>query len=347
MLAEEIPPIAASKGIGSALLADRMTVSGAHEFDKLARKVGIKALLGATFEMPEGGEIVLIAQNSIGWRSLSRLVTECHLDESRLFPICNWERLSRHSAGLLCLTGGSKGPINQLLMARNYSGAEELLLKLQRIFPTFLQMERSHLPWEKSVNAWLEQLAEKHQLMCVAGGTHNLGKREHYPVQDMLLCIESLCAIDEVIGRKPQRDPSQPPRKPIPLRGLNAETFIKSPNEFYDLYQDHPDWIENTLRVAELCDRDVLPGLAPLPHVFDDDNAALQKIVMDRARQIRPQMPTNYRRRIGRELASIIQLGFANHFLIAWEMCEWAREQNILFSGRGSVVDSAIAYCLG
>jgi error-prone DNA polymerase len=51
--------------------------------------------------------------------------------------------------------------------------------------------------------------------------------------------------------------------------------------------------------------------------------------------------------RIRHELGRINSQGYSAHFLIAWDMCNWAREQGILLSGRGSVVDSVVAYCLG
>jgi len=350
MLAEEIAPVAAGKGVNAALLADHLSLTGCHEFEKIAKKVGIKAMHGATFELPEGGEIVLVAMNRLGWRSLSRLVTDCHLREPRLFPLCRWEYLARHTEGLLCLTGGQLGPLNLPLMRRAFSEAEDVLQRLLGFYGrgrVFIQIERSFLPWENSVNSYLFELAEKHRLTSVAGGMVNLGKRDHYPPQDMLACIDSLCAIEEIIGRKPQRAEDQPPLKPLPRRGLNAERFIRTPKSMGEIFSDRPDLLDNTYRVADLCEEDILPGLAPLPRVFEDDNEALRQIVLARVPELRTSMPTRYRQRVGRELARIIQLGFASHFMVAWEMCEWAKNQGILFSGRGSVVDSAVAFCLG
>jgi len=73
----------------------------------------------------------------------------------------------------------------------------------------------------------------------------------------------------------------------------------------------------------------------------------LREIVFDGARYRCKDFKADRRKRLDLELDRINRLGFANHFLVAWDMCHWAREQEILFSGRGSVVDSAVAYCLG
>jgi hypothetical protein len=77
MIASEIPALAAEKGYRSVCLADRFSLSGAREFCRTAKEVGIHPILGITVELAEGGELVLIAQNPAGYRSLSRLVTDC------------------------------------------------------------------------------------------------------------------------------------------------------------------------------------------------------------------------------------------------------------------------------
>ncbi len=109
---EEIPAYVGFKGYSAALLADRFSLSGAFEFARTAKTVGIKPLLGSTFEFSFGGDIVLVAKNRTGFRSLCRLISECHLDEPRGFPLLTWERLERHCEGLLALSGGHAGALN-------------------------------------------------------------------------------------------------------------------------------------------------------------------------------------------------------------------------------------------
>lgn len=350
MFAAAIPALVAEHGGSAALLADPFSLSGAFEFYRTAEAVGIKPLIGAAFEMAGGGEIVLVARDRIGFRSLSRLVTECHLGEPRLFPLCNWERLERHSEGLLCLTGGDDGPLNRALVRGENSSAMALLDRLIGLYGRenlFIQIERTDLPWQISVNRKLMEISESKGVLPVAGGPITHARRDRFPTQDMLVCIDSLCLIEEIEGRKPRRHPSQPQVLQPPRRSLNGERYLRTYPEIQERYADRPDLIENTMRVAERCAKEVLPGHTRLPSFCPDQNPALREIAWSGAKNRYPRMSRKLRNRIAMELDRIVGLGHADHFLIAWDMCNWAREQGILLSGRGSVVDSVVAYCLG
>ncbi|MFI5385953.1 MAG: hypothetical protein ACHQ50_07515, partial [Fimbriimonadales bacterium] len=102
-----------------------------------------------------------------------------------------------------------------------------------------------------------------------------------------------------------------------------------------------------TLLIADLCDPDVLPERTKLPQIYDDDNRALREITLMGAHQRHEKISKKLKARIDYELDRIIRLGFAGHFLTAYDMVRWADAQQIQFSGRGSVVDSAVAFCLG
>jgi len=126
-LAAELPAVAGQRGYKGVLIADPFSLVGAVEFWKTADTVGVHPLIGASFEMEEGGSLVLVARNREGWKNLSRLISACHLEEPRLFPLCNWDRLERFTEGLLCLTGGDAGPVNPLLVKKQYDAAASIL----------------------------------------------------------------------------------------------------------------------------------------------------------------------------------------------------------------------------
>lgn len=350
MLAEEIPLVAASFGIPCCAITDPMSLVGAVEFAKACKKHGIKPVIGATFELPEGGELVLLAKSKLGYRSLSRLITDCHLEEPRLFPLCTWERLERHSRDLICLTGGDSGPLNRLIIKRDFAAAQSFVQRLKSLYGAgnvFVEIERSYLPWQVSANVLLLELARKEAVMPFAGGMATHARREDFPVQDILTCVDTLCTVEEIVGRKLPRDPDQPQCRRMPERALNAERFMHTPDEMALLYRDMPELLANSLLIASRCDDDVLPDRTQLPQIYDDDVQALREITMIGAYQRHGRLSPKLRRRITHELDRIISLGFSRHFLTAHDMVRWADEQLIHFSGRGSVVDSAVAYCLG
>ena len=350
MLAEEAAIYAATGGCAAAAIADPYSLVGAFEFAKSCLRNGIKPLVGASIELPEGGMVVLIAKTPAGYRSLSQLCTACHLEEPRQFPLGSWERLQRYSQDLLCLTGGDVGPIDRLLVGRKLREAQAIAERLLTIYGRenlFVEIERSFLPWGRMVESQLLDLAASLKLMPVAGGVVTHGRPEHFPAQDIALCAESLCLVEEVVGRKPRRTEGQPEMFYPPERSLNGERYVRSSHEMAELYADRPDLLANTLRVAERCEDDVLPKRTQLPPLFPDDNHAFKEIVWAEAAVAYGHLSTKHKRRIRSETERIVRLNFATHFLAAWDFCRFAREQGIGMSGRGSVVDSAVAYVLG
>ena len=351
MLAEEVPAVCASRGVGAALLADPFSLAGAAEFVKLASTIGVRPLVGSSFLLEGGGEIVLVARNAAGWRSLSRLVTECHEGEPRLFPLATWERLERHAEGLLLLTGGDLGPLSRGMARGRYEGARALLDRMGGMYGrenVAVQIERSYAPWQTAINGHLLALADEAGVLPVAGGLVTHARRHHYPAQDVLAAAHSLGGIEEVVGRKGPRHESRARVIDPPHRSLNAERFVRSPGEMAVLFRDRPDLVQNTMRVAEMCEADVLPGRVALPNMGDEP-LRLDRLVWQGARRRYGwrSFERVLARRISRELKVIDRQGFAPHFLVAAEMCAWADERGIAQSGRGSVVDSVVAYCLG
>ena len=243
LLAEEIPRLAAAAGLTAVAITDDFALTGAFEVVKQARKVGVKPLVGARIELPEGGSIVLMARSRLGWRSLSRLITECHLGEERLFPLATWERLERHPEGLLCLTGGDLGPLDRLIVGRRYDQAERLVDRIVNLYgrdQVFVEIDRSFLPWGMQAERGLKELAAHKNLPCVAGGAVTHRRRGHFPAQDVLACFRTLCRVDEVVGRKPLRSDGQPHPQLPPFRAFNAERFFKTAPEMQELYAMMP-----------------------------------------------------------------------------------------------------------
>ena len=350
ILAEEIAVLSAAGGCPAALIADPHAMVGVVEFSRACRREGIKPIIGATIELPEGGEIVLLAKSKRGYQSLSRLISECHLEEPRLFPLGSWERIQRHASDLICLTGGDAGPVNRQLMRRDDAGAQAMLARLTEVYGphnVMVQCERSYLPWQRSTEPRLLELADRMGLLTVAGGPITHARPDHFPAQDILVCAHTLCTVDELVGRKPARAEGQPHAVRMPERGLNAERYLRTVAEMKRLWADHPDLLANTLRVAEMVDDEVLPPRTKLPSLYEDDNYALKEIVLARAREAYSDLGAKQIKRLKFELDRICTLGYAGHFLTAYDFSQWAREQNIQQSGRGSVIDSAVAYVLG
>lgn len=350
MLARELPRRLANFDIGAACLTDRFSLAGAVEFVRECGLCGVRPLIGVTFEMEDGGDIVLIARDKEGYQSLSNLVTECHISEPRLFPLCTLDRLAQFSRGLVCLTGGDAGRLDRLLLRGDWSAAEQWTDQIVGLYGrdnVYVEVERSWLPWGLTLEKRLDAIAERFSLTMVAGGAIVHAQPEDFPAQDVALCAESLCMVEEVIGRKPRRAPGQINPEPRPERALNAERYLRTNREAAELFSDRPELLVNSLALVERCDADVLPSRTRLPRLYDDPGAVLRHATFAGAGLVHPKLSNGLKRRLETELERIDRLNFSDHFLTIWDACRWASDQGIHFSGRGSMVDSAVAYCLG
>jgi DNA polymerase III alpha subunit len=317
MLTEEMVQFASNAGLPALALTDSFSLAGALELAKYAAMAGIKPIIGSSFTLETGGEIVLLAANATGYQNLSKIISDCHLLEPRQFPLLRFEYL-RNTEGILCLTGGSVGPLVPILARRDYRGAKALLEKLTHRFGhtnVYLEVERSYLPFEHRHNELLIELASETGLIPVAAGMVTHARPEHFPVQDVITCAHHLCQIDEVWGRKPYRHESQPVRFHLPERGLNAERYLRTASEMAERYTDAPYLLENTLRVAERIESDVTPNRTVLPNLYDHPEQMLRDITWSGAFEKYHHIPAKLRKRIEHELERIQRLGYAGHFL--------------------------------
>jgi error-prone DNA polymerase len=175
----------------------------------------------------------------------------------------------------------------------------------------------------------------------VAGGLVTHARPHHFPVQEVIGCAHNLSLIHEVKGRKPRFHEDG-----FPFRSINAERFLRTPFEINELYSEIPELVSNSLQLLSKCDKDVMPSRTTLPKLFDDPENALREVTYAGAHQKYPLMTTGIRRRIDLEVERICRLQYADHFLTIWDACRWASRRGYQFSGRGSVVDSVVAYCL-
>ncbi|MBA3725365.1 MAG: DNA polymerase III subunit alpha [Armatimonadetes bacterium] len=342
---EQIAALAHIYGMKAVALTDAFSLAGVVDFCRAAKTLGIKPIIGATLEIDSGGKLVLLAASQHGYRNLSRLITHCHLRQPRLFPLWEVENHGGDLSDIVCLTGGHGGPINRLLMHKEHMSAKALMGSLlERFGSVYVEIERTFQPWEVSVNGSLLDLAKSMDVRAIAGGSVTHAVRSDFQAQDSLLCAETLCTVEEIIGRKPQRHSLQPQVAPWPLRSMNSERYFHTARETEALFE--PELIEAACELADSFPDDPLPPKPQFPKFCAEPEKYLCEIVIRNSKERYPQVGVEHKYRINGELNRICSLGYASNFLAIWEACRWAKSQGILYSARGSAVDSAIAYCL-
>ncbi|MEC9071338.1 MAG: DNA polymerase III subunit alpha, partial [Myxococcota bacterium] len=330
---------------------------GAVEFYKAARSANIKPILGSEVNLvPEdrrdpdvrrSGTIVLLCRDETGYRNLCYLLSRAYMDTPPrvMTPRIDRGLLAERAQGLVALSGSLSGEIPQLLLKGDDRGAAELARHYSGLFPGafFLEMVRSGIREQDKVNAGLLAISEEMGIPIVGTTDAHYLDKEDASAHEILMCIQ--------MG-KLQPDLDSPAR-------ITDDLYLASTAEVTDRFSDLPEALENTQRIADMCDvtldlgKNYLPnypvpeGDTPASYLARVSEEGLQER-LDFARKsgLEPDEQV-YRDRLKVELDIIDQMDFPGYFLIVWDFIRHARETNVpVGPGRGSGAGSLVAYCL-
>ncbi len=333
---EALAARAAELGQRAIALTDRDSVSGVPSLCRAARRLGIRAIAGSQVTLGDGARLTLLATGPEGYAGLCRLLTTAHLGSRRGEPRLPYQALAGEQ-GLIALTGGRGGPVDRALLARRADLAEEALRRLRELLPgrLYVEIQRSALPGDQALEAGLCELARRLNLPQVASAAVHHLRREDFWVHDLLTCVRIGCSVDEV----------------RPERPLNGERYLLSEEEVAARFSDRPELVTATDEIAARCLEPITPGVRlypayPLPPGHTAQGT-LEQLVREGAGRRYGGLRGEVGRRLRHELGTIAELGFAEYFLLVWDVVRFARAEDIRVAGRGSAADSAVAYCLG
>ncbi|GAG05120.1 unnamed protein product, partial [marine sediment metagenome] len=127
--------------------------------------------------------------------------------------------------------------------------------------------------------------------------------------------------------------------------------YLKSPQEMAELFSDIPQAMQNTRRIAEMCNLELEFGRLHLPEIELPERKTADQFLADLCyqglHQYYPHPTPEIEQRLAYELEVIKKTQFANYFLVVWDLISFAREQKILFGVRGSAAASIVLHCLG
>ena len=327
-------------------LADAHGVYGAPRFHLAARKLGLRALIGAEVGTLGNGRYTLLAENRAGYRNLCRLITRTKMrgDVAGKNPnaYATESEFQEYAAGTVCLTGGDEGPLAKIFREgdcnRTNAKARKLLEQLTGTYGkgnVYVELQRHYRRDQEERNQALIELARSLRLPLLATNGVSQETPERRDLQDVLTAIHFKTTLAEG-GR---------------LLSRNAERHMKSSAEMARLFADLPDAFAHTGELAgrlqfTLEDLGYEFPRYPVP-AGETEDSYLQKLTEAGAhRRYRPYAE-KARSQIGRELALIEKLKLSGYFLIVWDIVDFCRRENILVQGRGSAANSAVCYSLG
>ena len=344
-----------AKELGQTAVAitDHGVMYGAVAFYKACRAEGIKPVIGcevyvaprSRFLKLHGADseythLILLCRNETGYKNLCYLVSAGFTEGFYVKPRIDWELLSEHTDGLICLSGCVAGAIPRLINAGQYEEAKKKALELAALFGEdgfYLEIQDHGLALEKTAAEGLIRIHKETGIpLCVTNDAHYIEKKDAY-YQDVLMCIQ--------MG-KSVADPNR-------MRFESEEFYLKSEEEMRSLFAEHPEAADNTVKIAEACDYDFefgnykLPRF-PLPEGEEDSFAYLKKLCEEGFSKRYAPEREDVKQQLSYELDMIKKMGFVDYFLIVSDFIGYAKSEKIpVGPGRGSAAGSVVSYCLG
>ena len=244
--AHELLARAKEYGYDSLALTDT-NLCGALEFARLAGSLGIRPITGGELTLTDGTRLVLLARTRKGYGNLSRLFTLANAvdrKEPRLDP----KHLPHHAEGLILLTGGRDGPVSKLLLEGRRWNAGSLLKDYLEWFgpdSVYVELQRNFLQGNAELTRASVGLALDLGAPLVASNDVHYHDPERYRLQHALVAARLNTTIEQAL----------PHIKP------NNHLSLKLPAQMAKVFDDIPDAIANTLRIAEGCEFNLATGL--------------------------------------------------------------------------------------
>ncbi len=351
-------------GMDSIAITDHGCMFGVIEFFNECKKEGVKPILGMEAYIAPGdrrerstpggnaGEaafhLLLLAENLEGYKNLIRLSSLAYKEGFYYKPRIDKEILRQYSKGLIGTSACLGGEVCSALMKRDAKFARQAAETYAEILGPdrfFIEVQKQGIKQQDEVNPELEEISKKLGVGLVAtNDVHYLNKEDHH-AHDVLCCIS--------MGRLVKDEG----RLKYP-----TEIYLKSPEEMVAACGQFDQAIENTARIAAMCnlELDFSKRYSPVYRVpteklsggdskLKDDERYLRQLCEEglKWRYETTEVSQEIRTRLDYELKIICQKNFCSYFLIVWDFCNFARENGIPVGARGSGVGTMVGYLLG
>ena len=343
-------------------MTDHGNMFGAISFYQQAHKHGIKPIIGCELYVApktrfdknghHAGEsarhLVVLVKNMQGYKNLMKLTTAGYLEGFYYKPRIDKDILKDHHEGLIGMSACLHGEIADLLLRGARDAARDAAREYQAIFGQgnfFLEIMENGLPEQSIANEGLIALSRELAIPLVATNDCHYINREDAEAHEVLLCIQT---------GKTLEDKDR-------MRFGTDQFYLRSPEDMQRLFQKCPEAIENTIRIAEMCNLTLDFGQIFLPHFEISPDENLDDVLAQKTKKglqglmprilggIRDGTPwERYEKRLREELDMIRSMGFAGYFLIVSDFVHYAKKCGIpVGPGRGSAAGSLVAYALG
>lgn len=347
----ELVQTAKDDGMPAIALTDSGNMYGAIKFYKACQSANIKPIIGVDtylavrtrFDKQSGIDsrrhrLVLLAKNKNGYQNLLKIVTKSFMEGFYYKPRVDLELLEECPQDLISIIPSFNGDIPVFLREEQ---KEEALERLEWHKKTFgkenVFIEITHHPeisnHPERMNKLIE-FAKKTDTQLVAAHDVYYIKPEDYRTRETLIAIQK----NKVVSDENDFD--------------NNEDFsFITQKKAREYFKDIPKAIENTQKIADMCNLELTLGEWIFPEIEVKNNEnhddALKRLAYEGIAKRGLKKTDEIVNRTEYELKIIRDKGYSTYFIIVGDILKYAKENEILTTIRGSVAGSMVTYLSG
>lgn len=337
-------------GMEALALTDSGNMYGAIKFYKECRKEGVKPIIGVDaylavrtrFDKQSGIDnrrhrLVLLAKDKEGYRNLIRIVTASFLEGFYYKPRADLDLLKENSKGLIAIIPSFSGDVPVFLKeGRKKEALERLKWHKETFGKENVFIEITHHPeipnHPERMNSIIKFAEETSTPLVAAHDVYYL-KPEDRKIRETVIAIQTNRTIS---GES----------------DLNDEDFsFITQKQAVEYFKDIPEALENTKKIADMCDLEIELGVWIFPEVEikngESHDDALKRIAYEGIEKKGLERTDELIERLEYELNIIKNKGYSTYFLIVGDLLNYAKEHGILTTIRGSVAGSLVTYLAG
>lgn len=354
-LLEALPKIpdlvkyAKKAGMEALALTDSGNLYGAIEFYKECKDAGIKPIIGADAYVAlrtrhdrearvdnQRYRLVLLAENEKGYKNLLQLISKSYLEGFYYKPRIDKELIETYSEGLIAIMPSFSGEVVKALHMEDKAKAKSIIYWYKNVYGDKFFLELTHHPeiagHEEKMADLIALAKETNTPLLAAHDVYYLDP-EDKPARDTLLSIQTQMASGGAFGDD------------------DSDFSFISPKQAAKIFKDTPEALENTEKVAQMCNLELELGKWVFPNYIVESGKGyheeLRDMVFKGFERRKLEQTSEILERVEYELDIIDKKGFSPYFLVVGDLLHYAHDHGILTNIRGSVAGSMVTYLAG
>lgn len=334
---------ARENGMEALAITDKNVMFGVPDFIRTCERYNLKPIVGCEVTVGTADEhspLVLLCEDMTGYKNLVRLVSDAWLQSAGGTPIVPLQALKKRSDGLIALSAGPEGEIAKALLSGEREKAVRAAVFYRCVFGPdgfYIELQDHGLQKEKELLPLLLELAKDTKLQTVATNAVHYVDKEDAELQKIRACIALGLSEQEYAGKGHQTD----------------EYYLKSEEEMIKRFYGYEDAVTNAGKIAERC---ACPDLfrwfsVPPFRTPNGEHAGkyFRELCLNGLKErMGGVIPPEYKQRLEEEILYIRKMGYADYFLLIWDVVRYAKSVEITVGpGRGAATGCLALFACG